>query len=208
MIGRKLPRLADEYWGKPFSEQLPMSSTEAKTSLRTERLILREWRDEDLAAFADLGADARVMEHFPQTLTRSESDQLASFIRTHFSEHGFGLWAVEVPEVAPFVGFVGLSMPKFDAHFTPCVEVGWRIAHSHWNKGYATEGARAAVSFGFSRLGLAEIVSFAVPGNLASLRVMEKLGMTHDPKDDFDHPKLAEGHPHRRHVLYRLKKEA
>lgn len=182
-----------------------MSGHHGTTPLCTERLVLREWRDNDFPAFADLNADPRVMERLPKTLTRTESDQFASRIRAHFDEHGFGLWAVEVPDVAPFIGFVGLAVPRFDAHFTPCVEVGWRIAFSYWNKGFATEGARAAVAYGFSRLSLPEIVSLTVPHNVASRRVMEKLGMSHDPSDDFDHPMLAEGHPLRRHVLYRLK---
>lgn len=181
-----------------------MNRDRRKTLLRAERLILREWRDDDLPAFASLNADPRVAEFLPKTLTRNESDQMAARIRAHFDEHGFGLWAVEVPDVAPFIGFVGLAVPKFEAHFTPSVEVGWRIAHPYWNNGYATEGARAAVSHGFSELGLTEIVSFTVPQNLASRRVMEKIGMSHDPNDDFDHPLLAEGHPLRRHVLYRL----
>jgi RimJ/RimL family protein N-acetyltransferase len=175
------------------------------TSLRTERLILREWPEDDLPAFADLNADLRVMEHFPKTLTRSESDDMASRIRAHFDVHGFGLWAVDIPNVAPFVGFVGLAVPRFDAHFTPNVEVGWRISYSHWNNGYATEGAQAAVSYAFSELGLPEIVSLTVPANVASRRVMEKLGMSHHAGDDFDHPALPDGHALRRHVLYRLK---
>lgn len=186
------------------SEYLWVSGDDGKCVLFAERLILRGWREEDLPAFADLNADPRVMEHLPKTLTRNESDQFATRICAHFEEYGFGLWAVEVLDVAPFVGFVGLAVPKFDAHFTPSVEVGWRIAYSHWNNGYATEGARAAASYGFSELGLSEIVSFTVPQNVASRRVMEKLGMSHDPNDDFEHPTLAESHPLRRHVLYRL----
>jgi ribosomal-protein-alanine N-acetyltransferase len=190
----------------PSTENRAMNSGNRKTRLPAERLVLREWRDEDLVAFADLNADPRVMEHFPAALTRAESDEFAARIRGHFDEHGFGLWAVEVAGVAPFVGFVGLAVPRFEAHFTPCVEVGWRLAHAHWRKSYATEGARAAVSHGFSELGLTEIVAMTVPKNVASRRVMEKLGMAQDPRDDFDHPRLQEGHPHRRHVLYRLRR--
>jgi ribosomal-protein-alanine N-acetyltransferase len=185
-----------------------VSGDDGKTSPRAERLLLRDWRTDDFRAFADLNADPRVMEHFPKTLTQTESDELASRIGAHFDERGFGLWAVEIPGVAPFIGFIGLAVPEFDAHFTPCVEVGWRIACAHWNHGYATEGARAAVSYGFSQLGLSEIVSFTVPRNVASRRVMEKLGMSHDASDDFDHPKLKEGHRLRRHVLYRLQNTA
>ena len=172
--------------------------------IRTERLLLRRWRPEDRAPFAALNADARVMQHFPSTLSRAESDALADGIEAHFAEHGFGLWAVEAPGAAPFVGFVGLSVPRFTAHFTPCVEIGWRIAAEHWGRGYAPEAARAAVAHGFRALALREIVSFTVPANASSRRVMEKLGMSRDPRDDFDHPGLPEGHKLRRHVLYRL----
>jgi RimJ/RimL family protein N-acetyltransferase len=153
--------------------------------------------------FARLNADARVVEFLPKPLTREESDARADQIEAHFQQHGFGLWAVEIPGVTPFAGFVGLSIPRFEAHFTPCVEIGWRLDADHWNRGYATEGARAALDFGFRWLGLQEIVSFTVPGNLRSRRVMEKIGMIRSPDDDFDHPLLPEGHPLRRHVLYR-----
>lgn len=180
-------------------------SAEAKTILSTERLRLRTWCAEDLPPFAEMNADPAVMEHFPQTLTHAESDQLAARIGDHLAEHGFGLWAVEVPGVAPFIGFVGLAVPRFEAHFTPCVEVGWRLARPHWNQGYATEGARAAVAHAFGTLGCQELVSFTVPENRGSRRVMEKLNMSHDPADDFDHPALPVGHPLRRHVLYRLR---
>jgi RimJ/RimL family protein N-acetyltransferase len=111
---------------------------------------------------------------------------------------------VEVRGGAAFAGFVGLSVPRFEAHFAPCVEIGWRLAAQHWGHGYATEGARAALAFGFGTLGLEEIVAFTAPRNVRSRRVMEKIGMTYDPADDFDHPLLPEGHPLRRHVLYRI----
>lgn len=173
--------------------------------LRTERLLLRRWREEDRAAFAALNADPRVMEHFPALLSREESDALASGIEARFAERGFGLWAVEVVGSAPFIGFIGLAVPRFEAVFTPCVEIGWRLAAEHWGYGYATEGARAALAFGFESLGLVEILSFTVPANARSRRVMESLGMTHDERDDFDHPLLPEGHRLRRHVLYRIR---
>lgn len=172
--------------------------------LRTPRLLLRRWRPEDRVPFAATNADPRVMEHFPATLSRQESDARADRIEAHFDKHGFGLWAVEIPGVAPFAGFIGVSIPGFEAHFTPCIEIGWRLAFEHWNRGYATEGARAALAFGFESLQAKEIVSYTVPGNFRSRRVMERLGMTHSPSDDFDHPSLPEGHPLRRHVLYRL----
>jgi RimJ/RimL family protein N-acetyltransferase len=144
------------------------------------------------------------MEYFPSVLTPEESNELADRIEAHFGEHVFGLWAVEIPDVSPFIGFVGLSIPSFDAHFTPCVEIGWRLARACWGNGYATEGAWEVLRFGFGRLGLREIVSFTVPANVRSRRVMERLGMHHSPTDDFDHPRSPEGHDLRRHVLYRL----
>lgn len=174
------------------------------TDLRTERLLLRQWRDEDLEPFAALNGDAETMRYFPAPLTRAESDAFAQRIRARIEEHGWGLWAVEVEHGAPFVGFVGLSVPSFDAHFTPAVEVGWRLARAHWGRGYATEAARAAVAYGFGELGLEEIVSFTTQANEPSRRVMERIGMTHDPADDFDHPLLPDW-PQRRHVLYRLR---
>jgi RimJ/RimL family protein N-acetyltransferase len=174
--------------------------------LRTARLLLRPWRDDDLPAFAALNADVRVMELFPSVLSRADSDAQAGRIRDHWRDHGFGLWAVEVPGRASFAGFVGLAKPAFDAAFTPCVEVGWRLAAEHWGQGYATEGARAAVAHGFEALGLAELVSMTVPANVRSRRVMERLGMARDPADDFDHPRIPEGHALRRHVLYRLRR--
>jgi ribosomal-protein-alanine N-acetyltransferase len=172
--------------------------------LATERLLLRRWTSADRETFAALNADPRVAEHLPGPLSRSESDALAARIEAHFEEHGFGLWAVEVPGVAPFAGFVGLSVPAFQSHFTPCVEIGWRLAARHWGRGYASEAAHAALAFGFGRLGLGEVVSFTVPGNARSRRVMERIGMRHDPKDDFDHPAFPDGHRLRRHVLYRI----
>ncbi len=173
--------------------------------LRTLRLLLRPWRDEDMDAYAALNADSRVTAHFPWPITREESDAGAGRIRAHFAEHGFGFWAVEVPGVEPFVGFVGLGWVTWSAPFTPCVEIGWRLAPAVWGQGYATEGARAVVRFAFGGLALREIVALTAPANLRSRRVMEKLGMTHDPADDFDHPRIPAGNPVRRHVLYRLR---
>ena len=144
------------------------------------------------------------MEHFPAPLSREESDAGAARIEAHFDQHGFGLWAVEIIGVASFAGFIGLCVPRCEAHFTPCVEIGWRLAAEYWGQGLATEGARAALVFGFEQLQLDEALSFTVPGNLRSRRVMEKLGMTHDPQDDFNHPLLPSGHRLSRHVLYRL----
>ncbi len=170
--------------------------------LDTPRLLLRRWREADLAPFAALNADPRVMEHFPATLERTESDALVERIEAGFERRGFGLWAVELRETGGLLGFTGLSVPSFEAAFTPCVEVGWRLSADHWGRGFATEAANAAIRFGFEQLGLQEIVSFTVPANVRSRRVMEKLGMRLDA--EFEHPRLPEGHPLRRHVLYRL----
>jgi ribosomal-protein-alanine N-acetyltransferase len=176
--------------------------------IRTERLLLRQWRDEDLDPFAAMNADPRVMEHFPAALSRDETAGLVQRIRMHWAGFGFGPWAIELPGEAPFIGFAGLLRPAFEAHFTPCVEIGWRLAAPYWGRGYATEAARAAIRVGFEGLGLDEIVSFTTPSNQRSRRVMEKLDMRRSPDDDFDHPKLAAGHPLRRHVLYRLARPA
>jgi ribosomal-protein-alanine N-acetyltransferase len=172
--------------------------------LETERLILRRWREEDLEWFAAMNADPRVMEFFPACLSRAESDQLARRISAKLTERGWGLYAVESKAGGEFLGFTGLSVPGFEAAFTPCVEIGWRIARAAWGRGIATEAARAAAQFAFSNLQLPELVSFTSEANWRSRRVMEKLGMTHRPEDDFDHPGMPEGHPLRRHVLYRL----
>lgn len=171
--------------------------------LRTERLILRRWRDADREPFAAMNTDPRVLEHFPAPLDRAASDALAARADALFDEHGFGLWAVELSGVAPFIGFVGLSVPRFDAPFTPCVEIGWRLAAAHHGRGYATEAGRRVLAFGFERVGLVEIVSFTTTGNAASRRVMEKLGLRIDPAESFDHP-LTPGWSGQRHVLARL----
>jgi ribosomal-protein-alanine N-acetyltransferase len=173
-------------------------------SMKTERLILRRWQESDREPFAALNADPAVMEFFPARLTRADSDAVIARIEAGFDEHGFGMWAVELAATGEFLGFTGLSVPRFTAHFTPAVEIGWRLARSAWGHGYATEAAGRALTAGFSEHGLAEIVSFTTPANTRSQAVMARLGMTHDPSDDFDHPVLAEDSPLRRHVLYRI----
>ena len=175
--------------------------------IETDRLLLRRWRDQDREPFARINADPIVMEHFPAALSPAESDRLIDNIEAHFERQGFGLWAAELRATGEFIGFIGLAVPRFQAAFTPCVEIGWRIDTAYWGMGLATEGARAALHLGFGNFRLDEIVSFTVPANLRSRRVMEKLGMTHDPRDDFDHPNLPVGHPLRHHVLYRLRRE-
>lgn len=171
--------------------------------LRTERLLLRAWGESDLAPFAALNADPEVMRHFPGPMSRAESDDQAARIRAAFDGADVGLWAVEAD--GEFIGFTGLSRPRFTAPFTPAVEVGWRLARHAWGHGYATEAARAAVSDGFGRVGLAEIVSFTAPANERSRAVMRRIGMTRDMGGDFEHPALPPGHPLRLHVLYRLR---
>jgi len=164
--------------------------------IHTARLLLRGWRDDDLAPFA------------AKALTREESDAFVAWIGDAWGTRGFGQWALERLDTGAFVGFTGLSAPSFEAAFTPAVEVGWRLAADAWGHGFATEAAEAALAFGFETVGLDEIVSFTVPENVRSRAVMERIGMTHDSADDFDHPRFPEGHRLRRHVLYRLGREA
>jgi len=184
--------------------------------LTTSRLVLRSWRPSDREPFRDLNADPRVMEFFPSTLNSAQSDALADRIEAHFRTHGFGGFAAELRATGEFIGFIGLAVPNFDTSIllppsaqpdpiaNRVVEIGWRLAHSAWGQGLATEGARAATRYAFDTLKLPSLVSFTVPANLRSRRVMEKIGMVHDPSSDFLHPNLSEGHPFRPHVLYRL----
>lgn len=172
------------------------------------RILLRPWKESDRAPFAALNADPEVMQHFPSPLTRAESDAVMQRIEDHFAKHGFGMWAVERPGLDDFVGFVGLMYPSYTAHFTrpdaPCLEIGWRLARTAWGQGLASEGARLCLAYAFDTLATDEVVSLTVPGNTRSRAVMERLGMQHNPADDFEHPRVPEGHPLRTHVLYRL----
>jgi RimJ/RimL family protein N-acetyltransferase len=185
-------------------------------SLTTPRLILRRWRPSDREPFRAMNADPRVMEFFPSTLTSVESDELADRIEAHFRTHGFGGFAAELRATGAFIGFIGLAVPDFDSsillplsartdpHPPQVFEIGWRLAHSAWGQGLATEGAHAVVRYAFETLKLPSLVSFTVPANLRSRHVMEKIGMLYDPSADFLHPKIPEGHPLSPHVLYRL----
>ena len=173
--------------------------------IETDRLLLRRWTEADRGPFYHLNSDPRVMEFMPNRLSRGESDLLMDRIEDHFRKYSFGLYALELKADRSFAGFLGLAVPEFTAHFTPCVEIGWRLSTDCWGRGLATEGARAVVRRAFDVLKLEALVSFTVPGNFRSRRVMEKVGMTRDPAEDFDHPNLPEGHPLRRHVLYRLR---
>jgi len=166
--------------------------------------VLRAWRDEDFEPFAHLNSDPEVMRWFPSTYSAEQSNASAAWIREHLRSEGWGLWALEVPGVSSFCGFVGLNTVPFEASFTPAVEIGWRLDRPWWGAGYATEAARACLIFGFATLGLAQIVSFTTTQNVRSRGVMERLGMTHDPVHDFDHPNIPDGHPLKRHVFYRL----
>jgi RimJ/RimL family protein N-acetyltransferase len=165
--------------------------------IRTERLVLRQWREDDREPFAALNGDPVVMEHFPATMTREQSDAFVDFNIATIAERGWGLWAVEAD--GAFIGFVGLNEPNF----RPGVEIGWRLARAAWGHGYATEAAQAVLAFAKNQLGLDELISFTSTTNLRSQRVMERIGMTHDPADDFDHPRVKDPRL-RRHVLYRL----
>jgi len=174
--------------------------------LETERLILRRWCEADVAPFGELNADPQVMRHFPSRLDAGQTRAFVERIREHWDRHAFGLWAVEVRDGAPFIGYVGLVQVGFSAPFTPAVEIGWRLARSAWGGGHASEAARTGLAYAFETLALEEVVSFTVPANTRSRAVMERIGMRRDEGGDFEHPTLPEGHPQRRHVLYRLER--
>ncbi len=174
--------------------------------LQTQRLLLRRWKVSDLESFASMNADAKVMEFYPNTQTFEQSRGLVERAESRFDSDGFGLWAVEICATGEFIGYVGLSQIKFESHFTPCIEIGWRLASGHWGNGYAPEAAREVLRDGFDRLNIEEIVSFTATLNRKSIRVMEKIGMKRESKDDFLHPLIDDGHPLKPHVLYRLSK--
>ena len=171
--------------------------------IETDRLILRQWVDADKPGFAALNGDPETMRFFPKTLTADQSDELADKMRDSITEDGYGFMAVELKASREFIGTIGLARPHFQAHFTPCTEIGWRLHRDFWGKGYATEGARAMLNFAFEEVELSEIVAFTSPLNIPSIRVMQRLGMVSDPREDFDHPRVKPGHPLERHVLYR-----
>ncbi len=171
--------------------------------LHTRRCVLRQWKDSDLPPWVAMNADAQVRRYFPSIATEEQALGEAQRCRDAIAQRGWGMWALEVPGMLPFAGFVGLNVPHFDAPWVPAVEIGWRLASAAWGQGLATEAAQAALGFGFARLGLREIVAIAVPTNAPSRRVMDRLGMAHDPDGDFDHPRIESGHPLQRHVLYR-----
>jgi RimJ/RimL family protein N-acetyltransferase len=175
--------------------------------LETERLRMRVWRDADRAPFAAMNADPEVMRHFPETLDAARSNASVDGWLAQFAAQGWSNWALERRADGTFLGFVGLSVPRRSFPFSPCVEVGWRLARAHWHRGYATEAARAALRAGFERIGLDRIVSFTTLANAASRAVMVRIGLV-DTGRDFDHPAIPEGHPQRRHCLYAIERAA
>jgi RimJ/RimL family protein N-acetyltransferase len=181
-----------------------LSTAESPSAIRTDRLLLRAWREEDREPHAAMNADPAVMEHFPGTMTRQQSNEMFDRVQAHWAELGWGVWAVEVPGTTPFAGFVGVARQNAPGY--PVIEVGWRLARPYWGLGYATEAATRALAFGFETLGLDEVVSFTVPQNSRSRAVMERIGMRRDPADDFDHPRIDPvAHAQLvRHVLYRI----
>jgi RimJ/RimL family protein N-acetyltransferase len=175
-------------------------------TLETERLRLRPWLDTDRAPFAAMGQDARVMEHFPALLSEAESHASIERARASTAERGFSFWPVELKASGEFIGFVGLAVPAAHFSFSPCVEIGWRLAHAHWGKGYASEAARAWLAWGFTERKLEEIVSFTALRNTPSQAVMARIGMVRDA-NTFEHPNVEAGHALRTHCLYRMGRE-
>ncbi len=184
-----------------------MISSAPFVPLITQRLILRAWTLNDLDAYTAINQDPRVLEFLPGPLTREQAAEQIKRFNAEINECKFGLLACELKATGELIGFVGLSIPQFEAPFTPCIELGYRLGSQYWGNGYATEAARAVLQFAFRKLNLKEIVAFTVPANTRSRNVMEKLGMLRNPADDFQHPKLADGHPLREHVLYRLTRD-
>lgn len=177
------------------------------TQIETSRLVLRDWLPQDTKPFSDLNSDSEVMRYFPKKLTQEESEQFIKRIQDHWHTYSFGLWAAEVKSTNEFIGFIGLATATFEASFTPCIEIGWRLDKKFWRKGYASEGANKVLEYGFKNLKLPEIFSFTSQLNVPSMKVMEKIGMIRDFNLDFDHPKVELDNPLRRHVLYRIKRD-
>ena len=176
--------------------------------ISTERLILRTWQIEDEEAYFKINQDPKVIEFLSGPLTRKQVQDFIQYVRRHDEQHGYTTWAVELKETGALMGFIGLNTVAWQAHFTPAVEIGWRLGAEYWGKGYATEGAKAALDYGFKHCNLPEIVAFTVPANIRSIRVMEKIGLHRDIHGDFAHPKLPKDHPLSKHVLYRLSRSS
>ena len=175
--------------------------------LETDRLILRTWVDEDLESMLAINQDPKVMEYFPELQDLETTQKLIVSINRHFEKYGYTVYATIRKDSGEFIGFIGLFTPEFESHFTSTTEIGWRLSSNHWGQGFATEGAKAVLDYAFRELKIPEIVSFTAAGNAKSIRVMHKIGLQHNEVDDFDHPKLDDESPLKRHVLYRLSRE-
>ncbi|MEO7105441.1 MAG: GNAT family N-acetyltransferase [Rhodoferax sp.] len=186
---------------------LMLQTFAAPVELRTPRVLLRQWKDSDIDAWAAMNADPEVRRYFPSVLSRADAQGEADRIRASIAQRGWGMWALEVPGVHPFAGFVGLNLPGYEAPWMPAVEIGWRLAPAAWHKGYATEGAAAALHFAFTQLRLPQVVAMSVPTNGPSHSVMERIGMVRDEAADFDHPRVPDGSPLKRHILHRVTSE-
>lgn len=176
-------------------------------TISTSRLLLRLWKEGDIDAYYQINQNPDVLEFLPGALTRTEVKNFMARQNQQFVERGFALWAAELKETSDLIGFIGLNYFDYPVHFSPAVEIGWRLSSSFWGKGYATEGARKVIEFGFHQCHLQEIVAFTVPKNIRSQRVMEKIGMVQDMNGDFFHPKLPRKHRLAKHVLYRITSE-
>lgn len=174
--------------------------------IETERLYLRTWEPSDAQPYWIINQDAKVVEFLSGSMTMEEVKQFMDRANQQQETKGFTLWATELKATHELIGFIGLNYPNWDAHFLPALEISWRLGSQYWGNGYATEGAKAALEFGFNTIGLDEIISFTVPMNHRSIRVMEKIGLQRDQQGDFHHTKLPLDHPLSWHVLYRLKK--
>ncbi|MCB0512951.1 MAG: GNAT family N-acetyltransferase [Bacteroidetes bacterium] len=172
--------------------------------LETDRLILRTWVDEDLESMLAINQDPKVMEYFPSLQDLDMTKNFIAKVNAHFKNHGYSLYAAVRKDTNEFIGFIGLLIADFESHFTPATEIGWRLSSNHWGQGFATEGAKAVLDYAFRELKIPEIVSFTAAGNAKSIRVMQKIGLQHNEADDFNHPKLDDKSPLKRHVLYRL----
>lgn len=178
-----------------------------RTVIETERLILRTWKDEDALAYFHINQDPKVIEYLLGPLTMQEVHDFMAAANRQSEERGHTLWAAELKSTAELIGFVGLQYTSWPAHFTPAVEVGWRLGSQHWGRGYATEAANASLAYAFNECALSQIVSFTVPANVRSIRCMERIGLTRESQGDFAHPKLPTSHPLSQHVLYKISAE-
>lgn len=178
-----------------------------KIIIETDRLILRTWLDNDLQPMLAINQDPKVMEYFPSLQDLEMTKNFIDKVNAHFEKHSYSLYATVRKDTGEFIGFIGLLIADFDAHFTPATEIGWRLSSKHWGQGFATEGAKAVLDYAFRELKIPEIVSFTAEGNAKSVKVMQKIGLRHNENDDFDHQKLDDTNPLKRHVLYRLNRQ-